>query len=255
MRNKIHFIITKNMKKLIISVIALCLILPNVGLAAFTDVNQNTTYQQSIDWMANNGVIQGYSDNTFKPDNCVTRVKFLKMLFITNQTDLTFEEGTAGSHYYDTQFSDIDLGSWYWQYVRTALKTHLIEGYSDGTFKPGQCVNRVEAIKIAVIEYATTNFVNNAWAGSSLLMSSYKDMNDQAWYYKYFTYVIFRNLVGQEHVNKITNISSDYGFDQYFKPGDTMARKEVAEMLYRMKTLKDNKIEKYSSNYSPIALP
>lgn len=203
-------------------------------IALFTDVNKSTSYKDAIDWMASKKLIEGYSDGTFRPDNCVIRADFLKMLFLTHQTDLSFPDGTAGSHYYDTIFSDIDLKAWYWQYVRTALKNKVIQGYPDGTFRPSQCVNRAEAIKMAVIEYATDNFINDMYAGSSFLLSSYKDVDTQAWYYKYFTYVILRNLVGLDHVSKIKNTQSDYGYNQYFYLDQSMSRKEVAEMLYKM---------------------
>ena len=238
------------MKKILFLSVFLSMLISNSAFA-FNDVNVNTSYKTAIEWMSDNKIITGYEDNTFKPDNCVTRAEFLKMLFLTDKADTTVPVGTAGSNYYDNMLSDVDLTSWYWPFVRTALKLNIIKGYPDGTFKPNQCVNRAEAIKMAVIESAKDNFVNDAWAGSSLMLSSYKDVDSSAWYFKYFTYVIFRNLVGQEHVKIVKNIQSDYGNDQYFYLNKSMTRKEVAEMLYRMKAMKDNNAEIFTEGDVP----
>ena len=72
------------MKKLIlIPGLILTLLLGQVASAAFSDVNEGTDYISSITWMSENGVIQGYPDGTFKPDQCVNRAEFLKMMYLT----------------------------------------------------------------------------------------------------------------------------------------------------------------------------
>ena len=111
----------------------------------FNDVNNQTFYKQSIDWMLENEIINGYGDGSFKPDNCVNRVELLKMLFKTLEVDTTEYEAEL--------FSDTYANEWYTEYVIAARARGTVNGYPDGTFKPSQCVNRVEAIKMALLEF------------------------------------------------------------------------------------------------------
>jgi len=118
------------------------------GTKGFSDINANTDYKSAIDWMTNNGVIQGYADQTFKPDQCVKRVEFLKMLFLMLNIDAN--NSTA------ELFKDTYADQWYAPYVKTARARGTVEGYPDGTFKPAQCVARVEALKMAILEFNET---------------------------------------------------------------------------------------------------
>jgi hypothetical protein len=48
------------------------------------------------------------------------------------------------------EFSDVEKGSWYEEAVIALYKRNIISGYSDGTFRPANQVNRVEFIKILI---------------------------------------------------------------------------------------------------------
>jgi hypothetical protein len=241
------------MRKITIFLPALMLItafFSGTAAAQFSDVGPETTYSESIWWLSDNGVIEGYPDGTFKPENCVNRVEFLKMLYLTNETNI--DDLSAGAGYAD-MFSDVDTDAWYWPYLRYALQTGTVEGYPDGTFKPARCTNRVEAIKMATLEFNNGQIPPDGYAGISLLMNSFKDIDQNAWYYEYFRYAVTANILGMEHVTTVDNPESEYyGIDQYYHPAESMPRNEVSEMLYRLKTIKDNpEIMKYSNDYVP----
>jgi hypothetical protein len=52
--------------------------------AVFTDVDENLyPFHISITWLEEQGVVEGYSDGTFRPHNNVNRAEFLKMLYET----------------------------------------------------------------------------------------------------------------------------------------------------------------------------
>jgi len=233
------------MKKFLLSsVLTISLLIGQTASAAetspaFSDVNENTNYVSSISWMADNGVIEGYPDGTFKPDQCVNRAEFLKMLYLTLESDIyDIPSGTT----YISPFSDVIHSEWYAQYVQYALQQNTIEGYPDGTFKPGQCVNRVEAIKMATLEFHD-GVIENIPDYYGQFADEYSDISEDAWYYQYLVKAFRENSVGLEHVTGEANV------DLKFYPGDSMSRKEVAEMLYRMKIIKDNNQGSYSSNY------
>ena len=237
------------MKKIFVSsVLLICFILPSGVLAAFYDVNSKTNYSTSIEWMQENDVIEGYADGTFRPDNCVNRAEMLKLLFKVTNTKVDMERGdaSAGSGYYDSMVKDIDTNAWYWKYVRYALLNGIVQGYeqSDGLllFKPEQCVTRVEAIKMAMIVFNVETFI---FEGDH----PYLDVKWEEWYYEYLMPAIKHNLLGSEHV---TSNNSGEMASLMFYPNESMPRKEVAEMLYRFKALKDNA---WAESYSPELVP
>lgn len=232
---------------LVMPVVILTLLIIQVANAAFSDVTESTNYASSIDWMSDNGVIQGYPDGTFKPDQCVNRAEFLKMMYLNLGTNIIVQDGFAGSNYYDNFFSDTSTDQWYWPYVEQALREQAIEGYPDGTFKPGQCVNRAEAVKMAVLSFDIYN-ENADTEREAREETLYNDaMPGDHWFEPYLYSAVDRNAVGKDHVFTI-----DDGY--YFDPRESMSRKEVAEMLYRMKTLTDNEVFGYVESMSPNPL-
>jgi hypothetical protein len=233
-------------KMLVVPVVILTLLIGQVA-SAFSDVTESTDYSASIEWMSDNGVIQGYPDGTFKPDQCVNRAEFLKMMYLSLDTNIIIEDGFAGSNYYDNFFSDTSTDQWYWPYLEHALREQAIEGYPDGTFKPGQCVNRAEAVKMAVLGFEIYN-ENADTEREAREETLYNDaMPGEHWFEAYLYSAIDRNAAGKEHVFTIED-----GY--YFDPGESMSRKEVAEMLYRMKTLTDNEVFGYVESMSPNPL-
>lgn len=126
----------------LVSSVSLLLPLLPVPAFAFTDVTADTQYQASIQALQTEGVLQGYSDGTFKPNTTINRAEFLKILLeATNQT------GQSTSCFPDVQ------DQWFAPYVCTAKSLGIVSGYPDGTFKPEQPISFVEAAKILNLAY------------------------------------------------------------------------------------------------------
>jgi subtilisin family serine protease len=112
-----------------------------------TDKNQDSfpdtqghKNEQAITYLRSIGIINGYADGTFKPEKEVNRAELLKIVI----------EGkgiTPSADEYKNCFKDVTSG-WYMPYVCYAKEQKWVEGYKNGTFKPSQTVNKVEAIKI-----------------------------------------------------------------------------------------------------------
>lgn len=68
------------MKKLMVSVLALCLIVSNVFAANFPDIKGHWA-ESYIKEIAGGGIVNGYSDGTFKPDNKVTKCESVLMMY------------------------------------------------------------------------------------------------------------------------------------------------------------------------------
>ena len=55
----------------------------SLSFAKFNDVPNNDNYLKAIEFLNENGIINGYPDNTFKPSNKVTRAEFATVLVKT----------------------------------------------------------------------------------------------------------------------------------------------------------------------------
>lgn len=204
----------------------------------FSDITDETQYKSSIEWMQKNEIINGYPDGTFKPDKCVNRAEFLKMLFKIRQID------TDGSK--AELFSDTPAEEWYAPFVRAARERKTIQGYADGRFRPDQCVSRAEAVKMAILEFNNDKIPPDL---DSPALTDAKDNTEDKWYYKHIDYALQAEIVGLKHATTIDQ-DKDLGMIKFY-PEEAMSRKEVAEMLYRMKTMSDNYAEYYKETDKP----
>lgn len=195
---------------------------------AFSDVNASTDYQQGIQWAYDNGIINGYGDGTFGPNNCVRRAELVKMILEYKYPGQA-TSNVAGS---EPNFSDVFNSDWYYQYIKFAKNKGIISGYSDGYFRPNICVNRAESMKIAVgALFPNEQLVYN---NSPLYYDDkmISDIETTAWYAPYARFLFKNRLVGTNHTSFDPAYSSvNFPAIKFFPSGE-MTRKEVAQMLY-----------------------
>jgi len=138
----------KNLKKVISAVIALALSIGSVASAAtFTDVADTASSAQAINTLAALGVIAGYEDGSFKPDNNITRAEVATMVVaaLNRSADA---EGAKGT----TKFADVntDAKAWASGFVNIGVTEGFISGYEDGSFKPDNNVTFAEMVSMLV---------------------------------------------------------------------------------------------------------
>lgn len=144
----------------LLSILASCAqIRSSNGNADFSDVDEDYEYADAIDYLYEYGVIEGYSDGTYRPYNEINRAEFTKILIGSQFT----EEDLDDCDVEDLEFSDIDLDEWYAPYLCIAKNQDWIEGYSDGTFHPDSEINFVEAAKIVGMGYGLEESADNIW--------------------------------------------------------------------------------------------
>ena len=216
--------------KLCLSIVALSIMAAPVASAygTFSDVNAGTNYQTAIQWAYNNGIINGYGDGTFGPDNCVRRAELVKMILEYKYPGQA-TSNVAGS---EPNFSDVFNSDWYYQYIKFAKNKGIISGYSDGYFRPNICVNRAESMKIAVGALFPNEqlIYNNSPLYYDDKMIS--DIETTAWYAPYARFLFKNRLVGTNHTSFDPAYSSvNFPAIKFFPEGD-MTRKEVAQMIY-----------------------
>lgn len=103
----------------------------------FSDVKPGIWYYQPINYLASIGVLEGYSDGTFKPGKQVTRAEFVKIISSFTQLNRNGK----------VSFKDV-TGGWAYVYIATAYENGWIDGYSDNTFRPSRNITRAEAAKV-----------------------------------------------------------------------------------------------------------
>jgi len=166
------------------------------------------------------GAISGYPDGTFKPDGNINRAELMKM--VVEMYYPKSEETNLSA--YENCFPDV-TNEWFAYYVCKGKSLGWVQGYPDNTFKPANNVNRVEAIKInleAMIE-------DELWPSptdAELALTMPADSEAGAWYMGYLQFSVAKELLDGQHV---TGDEVTY----FYKPGEPMTRKEVAEMIYR----------------------
>lgn len=118
----------------------LCLLLiETVHAAGFSDI-ATSPHKDAILHLKESGVIQGYADATFRPQAAINRAEFLTILLNARSADMTTVNLRC--------FKDLDVlvPQWYAQAVCLGRELGIVEGYADGTFRPAQSVNLVEAL-------------------------------------------------------------------------------------------------------------
>jgi polyhydroxybutyrate depolymerase len=101
-------------------------------------------YKDSIAYLRERNVLNGYPDGTFKPKQTLNRAELLKIVFRGRSST----DPVGGDC-----FSDVKESDWFAPYVCAAKRRSIVSGYEDGSFRPEQPVNFAEAIKMMLLAY------------------------------------------------------------------------------------------------------
>ncbi len=205
------------MKKFFAALVLSFLLAP-LAAASFSDVSEGYRYHASITYLEENGIIQGYDDGTFMPDQDVTRAEALKIILLGSGIDVSEQDA------YELPFSDLVNDAWYLSYIARGYELEIVEGYDDGTFMPEQTVNLAEALKI--ITLATDAEL------PEVTESPYDDVPADVWYASYAQYAKDLNLIEPED-------------DGLLHPDQTVSRAELSEIMYRLMYIEEHGLEEF----------
>lgn len=104
----------------------------------FPDVREGTWYIDIIAQATARGLVTGFEDGTFRPEETVTREQFAAMVVKLANLDEVDEQ----------KFSDVEPSRWSFGSVGAATKAGIVSGYVDGTFKPEDPTRRSEAVRM-----------------------------------------------------------------------------------------------------------
>ena len=131
----------------------------------FSDVDPAAWYSPYVAFAAKYGLVDGYSDGTFRPNDPVGRAELVKL--VSN-----FFPAAAG----ESSFPDVPAGHWAAGVIGWAVEEGWVTGYPDGTFQPARSVSRCEAVRLV-------NLALGRQAGERQAELPFSDVAEGHWAY------------------------------------------------------------------------
>ena len=107
-------------------------------VSKFSDVDGGAWFAKNVGYAAENSIVSGYEDGSFRPGNTITREEFAAMICRFMKYDTSASE----------VFSDVSPEHWAAPYIAAMKANGIISGYEDGSFGLGRNITRAEAIAI-----------------------------------------------------------------------------------------------------------
>ena len=204
------------MKRIAVLFIVFFILLSSAQAKTFSDIRESNPYFNATHYLSQFGVIDGYSDGSFKPYNDINRAELLKLLIEGAEVPLETPSSNC--------FPDTPYNQWYSPYICTAKTLGYVNGYPDGSFKPAQKINKVEALKMLGKIYT--------WDLPKTMNPLFTDTPSEEWYIPYLNYAKTKNLLPETGTQ--------------YKPDNNMTRGSISETLYRYLAIQDLKVDAFS---------
>ncbi|WP_010094766.1 S-layer homology domain-containing protein [Ornithinibacillus scapharcae] len=196
----------KRLSSLVLALFLVFSVLPTSAFAAKDDVTGHY-FEGNMRKLIKEGIMGGYPDGTFKPNNQVTRAEFTS--FLVRALDLKQTSNKKS-------FSDVKSGAWYASAISIATSNGIIGGYPDGTFKPNNKISRQEMA--AMVQRALNKKGVNS--GRETLTFADKASINKI-FHPAVEQLLYYNIMGGKAGNK-------------FAPKDNTTRGETAAVLDRL---------------------
>ncbi|HAI98743.1 TPA: hypothetical protein DCL30_04380 [Candidatus Peribacteria bacterium] len=135
-------------------------LIPALAFAAFPDVPQDHPNADAVAYVQSEGIVKGYADGTFKPEQVINRAELTKIIVgAALESDQAAVENCLKGIAAESWFTDVDTKAWFAGPLCIARTHGIIGGYADGSFKPEQPINFVEASKIIGNAFGITALV------------------------------------------------------------------------------------------------
>lgn len=183
----------------------------------FSDVPATNAFAKAIYALGDDGILGGYSDGTFRPTTATSRQAFAHYLWTT----FGGNDGTCSTNK-ASAFSDVPNTSQFCKSIRGLSQLGVINGYSDGTFKPANSVSRqaMAALVYRTYQYFQTGN-SNAPDAACTMPSPFNDVNAS------------NKFCGDIEFMKDMGLSNGYSDGGYHPTADS-SRQAVAAFVYRM---------------------
>ncbi len=177
--------------------------------ATFSDVQSNYWASPFIAELVRRNIIAGFPDNTFKPEQPVTRAQFASMI------SKAFQKAAQRSA---TQFTDVPSNYWATNAIQDAYSKGFVAGYPGNRFEPNQNIGREQVLVSLAngLAYSVTGDPAN------ILNQYYSDANAIAQY--------ARSPIAAATERAIV---VNYPNLRFLNPTQTATRADVAAFIYQ----------------------
>lgn len=161
----------KSKKSLVVSIaLATSMVASAFSAFAYTDVAGTDWFSEAVTNMSNKGLVNGYEDGTFLPNNYITRAEVAKILTTYFNVTVSTQE----------EMSDVPAEAWYADVMRKAVGAGYFKGDSGSdvvTYRPEANITRQEACVTVYRAFnwepsGTSNFADNGdiadWAKNAI---------------------------------------------------------------------------------------
>lgn len=197
-----------------------------LGMAATAEVSANEAFsdlkgsyaQTEILRLVEAGIVSGYEDGTFRPEQAVTRAALAKILVLSLQLA---EEPEAAS-----EFEDVPEDAWYRGYAGALVKAGITQGASATAFSPNDPVTREQMAVFFIRAFGLEDKANKT--ALEMPFADIDQVSDWARPYVALAY----------HMGFIQGISHADG-TLSFAPGEHAQRQALARLAYQFKYNRD----------------
>ena len=145
-------LIQKLMVFMLVGIFSVCLLTAPASAAditgnsgedrVYSDLSRSNPYFNYIKYLSQRGIVAGFPDGSFRPEESVSRAEAAVML----AKAMGLEAGPAG----ETSFHDVGKNHWAAAYIESCAKAGYMEGYPDGSFHPDEILSRAQGISLVL---------------------------------------------------------------------------------------------------------
>lgn len=183
---------------------------------SFSDVAEGSWYRDAVITCCEKGLMQGVSEESFAPNDPVTRAMLVTVLWRGAGSP---EAGPAG-------FSDVAEGKWYSNAVGWASGKNIVNGVGDNIFAPGSPVTREQtaAILLRWSRLGESGVHGLSYDADSALLDDYADRGSiSPWAEDAMLWAVANGLLGRDEPDSTK-----------LRPGDATTRAELCVILARL---------------------
>ncbi|MBN3940240.1 MAG: fasciclin domain-containing protein [Nostoc sp.] len=189
-----------------------------------SDVSSDYWARPFIQALAENNVISGFPDGTYRPNQPVTRAEFAALIQKAFSNQNRVRQLSAGG------FSDVPANYWAAAAIQNAYETGFLAGYPGNVFRPNQEIPRVQGI------VALSSGLGLTGGDTSTLTTYYNDAS-----------AIPEYAVGSVAAATVSNLVVNYPDVKQLNPQQSLTRAEAAALLYQA-LVKQGRVQPIASN-------
>lgn len=203
------------LKKLIVVISAtLTLVMPAISFAVnFSDVPADSNYELPIHFLRSRGIVTGYPDNTYRPQQVLTRGVAARVILSAYQNSPIYHLNVPDLDPAST-FPDMNVTDPFAKYLVKATQLGIMSTDANGNYNPQQSMTRAEFMKLLI-------YPSGIDISSYQTQKLYDDVFINSWYTQYMNFAGINGLILPDQENKLY-------------PSQIVSRGEAAEMGYAL---------------------